>query len=148
MAEDNTGDLELILHCRAHAAASANTALSPVSPSPAPSTDFNVESSPDPAPNHTSTKQPHTLHNSLTLSDGNVSDVPNAAPSAKKAKPTTKSATGPPSNISIISIDDIDNPQDKLLNKTDPTTDIRNFFSKAPCALGQDKDHMQCKLCQ
>ena len=151
LAEDNAGDLELTSHRRAHAAASANAAPSPASPSPDPSTDFYVESSPDgpdPPPYRTSTKRPHALRNSLTLSDGDFSDVPDAAPSAKKAKPTTKSAAGPPSDVSIISIDDVDNPQDEPLNKSDPTADIRNFFSDVPRAPGQDKDRMQCKLCE
>ena len=49
--------------------------------------------------------------------------------------------------MSIIDIDDIDDPQDERLNRSDPTADIKFFFSPVPRLQGQSKRRMKCNLC-
>jgi hypothetical protein len=48
----------------------------------------------------------------------------------------------------IIEIDNIDNMKMEQLNKSNPTTDIKEFFVATPHILGQDKPCMSCKLCK
>ena len=55
--------------------------------------------------------------------------------------------TGLHADVSIILIDDVDDPQDEHLNKTDPTADIREFFIAVPPGPGETKTCMKCNLC-
>ena len=84
---------------------------------------------------------------SLTTSDGapHTSDI-NPAPKAKKSKTllTSGDLEGP---MSIIDINDIDDPQDEQLNRSNPTANIKFFFSPAPRLQGQSKRCMKCNLC-
>jgi hypothetical protein len=47
----------------------------------------------------------------------------------------------------INELDDIDNPNDEPLNRTDATVDIKRFFTPAPRVPGQPKKRMKCDLC-
>ena len=84
---------------------------------------------------------------SLTTSDGapHTSDI-NPAPKAKKSKTllTSGDLEGP---MSIIDINDIDDPQDEQLNRSNPTANIKFFFSPVPRLQGQSKRCMKCNLC-
>jgi hypothetical protein len=48
---------------------------------------------------------------------------------------------------SITELDDIDDPNDEPLNRTDATADIKRFFMPAPRVPGQPKKRMKCDLC-
>jgi hypothetical protein len=158
LTADNAGDLELSSHRRAVASASA--ALTVRSPSP-----FLPESS-SPPPTDTddnlsqarsSSKRPsQAIRSSLSLdsvivvspttSDDGGDHALSSEPKTKKAK---KSAiSGDDSQVSIIDIDDIDNPNTELLNKSSPTADIKEFFSLAPRQPGQPKRRMKCNICE
>ena len=122
-------------------------------------TDLDEGSLPNPAPARTSTKRLHAQPlscNLLIINDNAsantiVTEVPVGASKAKKLKMTpgqhAMGASGLQTDISIISIDDVDDLQTERLNKTNPTADIKEFFSVMPCVPGQDKVRMQCKLC-
>ncbi len=120
--------------------------------------DLDEGSLPNPAPARTSTKRLHAQPLSCLLiinddagADTIVTEVPTGALKVKKLKMTpgqhATGASGLQTNISIISIDDVDDLQTEWLNKTNPTADIKEFFSVMPCVPGQDKVRMQCKLC-
>ena len=55
----------------------------------------------------------------------------------------TKSLPDP----SITELDDIDDPNDEPLNRTDATANIKRFFMPAPRMPGQPKKRMKCDLC-
>ena len=166
LTADNVGELELTMHRRAVASASAAlTAPPPNSSSPFP------ESSPPPLTNTddatTDSLQVQTVRSltkrcseaissllsldsiiilSLTTSD----DGPIAAPTSKKTK-TSPSSCQELSHVladsSIIDIDDINDPREERLNKSNPTADIKYFFSAVPHIPGQSKRWMKCNLC-
>jgi hypothetical protein len=91
--------------------------------------------------------------NSFLLVDTDTTDAINSAPKVKKAKmtlgpdQTVSQPSGLHADISIISIDDIEDPQSEQLNKTDATADIKEFFTSVPPGPGQDKVCMKCNLC-
>lgn len=161
---ENAGDLVLTSHCRAVASATARLAAPPpqqhahsslaseLSGSTAPK-DFVAESlSPDPVPTRTSTKRPLAQHDPLIIdNDTDTTDVPEDAQKQKKPKKTPgqvgQHATGLQTDISIIEIDDVDDPRNEWLNKTHPSADIKQFFVAVPRVPGQAKGRMQCKLC-
>ena len=88
---------------------------------------------------------------SIIIVSPTTSDDLSHAHKAKKKK--TSAASGDQelsrglSSVSIIDIDDIDNPLDKRLNKSNPTADIKEFFLLAPHMPGQPKRRMKCNLC-
>jgi hypothetical protein len=47
----------------------------------------------------------------------------------------------------INELDDIDDPNDEPLNRTDATANIKRFFMPAPRVPGQPKKRMKCDLC-
>ena len=78
-----------------------------------------------------------------------ITDVQDNTPKSKKTKVTpNQPATRLQHETSIIEIDNLDDPLTERLNKTNPTADIKMFFTPVPRVLGQDKGRMQCKLCK
>jgi hypothetical protein len=175
LTADNAGELELTSHCRAIASAfSASTAsrldyrpaTSPITSSPLP------ESSPPPltatenssslgsSPVRGSSKRPScptrsTLsHDSIitistSTSDDADTDIDalDTAHRLKKAKAVPSGDQEDHTDTSIIDIDNIDDPNDEPLNKSDPTADLKYFFTLAPRLPGQSKTRMKCYLC-
>ncbi|KAH9006048.1 hypothetical protein EDB84DRAFT_1447613, partial [Lactarius hengduanensis] len=154
LSAENAGSLELTSHRRAVASASlaaAPTPLLPVSESTPTGLESSDEpsSSPDPV-SARMTKQPRAIPPAVSDNqgdDGNTTDVPDDAPAAKKVKTTSGQAIGLQADISIISIDDVDNLENERLNKSDPTADLKEFFSAMPPLPGQEKGRMLCKSC-
>jgi hypothetical protein len=73
-------------------------------------------------------------------------------PAAKKAK-TLKPLDavdnlGMHTDVQVMDINDTSDPHKEALNKTDPTADIKAFFSSAPPAPSQTKLQMSCDLCK
>ena len=83
-----------------------------------------------------------------TSADDTDADTPNMAQNPKKAKVNAPGDQGEPSEISVINIDDIQDPDDERLNKSQPTADIKRFFVAHLCP-GQTtgKPRMKCTLC-
>jgi hypothetical protein len=77
--------------------------------------------------------------------------IDNDMPAAKKAKTLRPSDTvddmGMHTDVQVMDINDVSDPREEALNKTDPTADIKFFFSPAPPAPGQTKVQMSCDLC-
>ncbi|KAH9162653.1 hypothetical protein EDB89DRAFT_1913142 [Lactarius sanguifluus] len=155
---ENAGNLELTSHRRAVAVASAGLASTPQPSSPVPEpfvsttpTDVNVEPSspgPGPVPTQTSTKRPGQLSSHSTLDTDDNAGIAVDVPKAKKLKKTPgQLTTGLQTDVSIIEIDDVDDLQNERLNRTDPTADIKAFFTAVPHVLGQNKERMRCNLC-
>ncbi|KAH9038183.1 hypothetical protein EDB85DRAFT_2141936 [Lactarius pseudohatsudake] len=120
-------------------------------PTPTP-TDLDVRSSdlsPDPVSARTtkqSCAQPLSRNPPVIGDDGNttgdVPESPDDALAAKKLKTTSGQGIGLQADISIILIDDVDNLATERLNKTDPTADLKEFFSAMPHVPGQEKGRM------
>ena len=159
LTSDNAGEILLTSHRRAIVSAAGLAASSapssPVSERPGSTapTDFDVASSPDP-PRRTSIKRAYALANIPVVDNGADTidvEVDTDSHKSKKSKATStpgQSAARPQYNLSIISIDDTDDPQSERLNKTDATADIKEFFTPMPRVPGQDKVRMLCKLCE
>ena len=82
-------------------------------------------------------RNPFILHSDTDTDPEIVLDEdPVPKPKAKKAKKARDQGASAASQLhgdaSIITIDDIDDPRDEHLNKTDPTADIREFFVAVP----------------
>lgn len=77
--------------------------------------------------------------------------VDDDVPAAKKAKTLRPSDTvdslGMHTDVQVMDIDDVSDPREEALNKTDPTADLKFFFTSAPPAPGQTKVRMSCNLC-
>jgi hypothetical protein len=161
---DNAGELELASHRKAVASAAtvALTAPAPTFPessplpesSPPPQTD--TDDAMDLSDTRSSFKRSsHTLTSSLSCDSVIVvspttsdADAPDAAPKAKKVKTSGDQALpGIPQDASIIDIDNIDDPRNEPLNKSQPSADIKEFFSRVPSVPGQVKRRMKCNLC-
>jgi hypothetical protein len=162
---DNAGELELSSHRRAVASASVVSARPPLdspvaSSSPLPESSqhplTDTEDDPTPLPARSSSKRPslsaiQSSHSSssiisVTSTTTASSDAPDLDISPKQKKPKTSGVQDVHSETLIIDINDIEDPQTEPLNKTDPTADIKYFFSPVPCILGQPK-RMNCNLC-
>ncbi|KAF8258253.1 hypothetical protein EI94DRAFT_1708159 [Lactarius quietus] len=160
---DNLGEVELIPLCRAIVSTPTDSAPAttssplPVS-SPPPQTDTEDASSvaADPSQARSSTKRPsQPTRSSLSLdsviilspttSDG-PDGFPDTAPQAKKSKTSLTPVGREDTLTSIIDIDDIEDPRDEKLNKSDPTADIKYFFTAVPRVPGQPKGRMRCNL--
>ena len=156
LTSDNAGDLVLTLHHRAVVSAGLAVPSTPSSsvserlPSRAP-TDTDVASLPGPPP-RTSTKRPqaHISSNMLVVDNGtSIAKVQDDTPKSKKPKATPgQPAAQLQHEMSIIEIDDLDDPLTEQLNKTSPTADIKMFLTPVPQVPGQNKACMQCKLCE
>ena len=106
---------------------------------------------PDPAPLRTKRPRPQPVlcDQPTTDDDTDLTDVLDNAPEPKKAKTTSdQPATGLQADISIISIDDVEELQNERLNKNDPTADIKEFFTALPAVPGHGKGRVLCKLCR
>jgi hypothetical protein len=161
---DNAGELELSSHCRAVASASVASARPPLdspvaSSSPLPESSqhpsMDTEDDPTPLPARSSSKRPslsavQSLHSSssiisVTSTTTASSDAPDLDDTPKQKKPKTSGVQDVHSET-LINIDDIEDPQTEPLNKTDPTANIKYFFSPVPRISGQPKC-MKCDLC-
>jgi len=77
-------------------------------------------------------------------------DTSSSAPKSKKLKmplPHNPSVSDVQREPSIVDIDDIDNLQDEHLNKSNPTADIKFFFTPLLHQLGHAKGCMRCNMC-
>ena len=161
---DNACVPEVSLHRRDTASMSTLSAAPKVTSSPLP------ESSPppqmdmedtwsiptDPPQARSSLKRPSQTQSLLsvdsviivspTTSDG-PDGTPDTAPQAKKSKTSLTPVSREETLTSIIDIDDIEDPRDERLNKSDPTADIKAFFTAVPHVSGQPKGRMKCNLC-
>jgi hypothetical protein len=162
LAADNAGDLELTSHRRAVVCASVaftdpqpNCSSPLPGSSPPPQTD--VDDAPSPAPDssqgQSSTKRPsQSVKSSLSLdsviivSPTTSDDAPDVAPKTKKPK-NSQALGDVHADISVIDIDDIENPQDEPLNRSNASADIKQFFTVVPRLPGQVKGCMRCNLC-
>ncbi|KAH9009351.1 hypothetical protein EDB84DRAFT_1571258 [Lactarius hengduanensis] len=161
LTADNAGELELTSHRRAVASAAsvvqhrppdspASTTVKPTPPNsdnaPAPSLTPS-----DLAPARTSCKRPHDVAVNKPPSVPTLNDDRDGVLNSKKAKtqarPDTDTDTGMHSDVEVMDIDDVDDPRDETLNKTDPTADIKAFFTALPRVPGQAKQRMSCNLC-
>ncbi|KAH9019409.1 hypothetical protein EDB84DRAFT_1566079 [Lactarius hengduanensis] len=170
LTADNAGELELSSHRKAVASASAASKVPPPislstssplpdsSPPPQTDTDDALSLATDLSEVRSSSKRPsQAIRSSLSLDSITVlshttSDAgDDNTPKSKKTKTSPASGVQEPSHIlpdvSIIEIDDIDNPQDERLNKSDPSADIKFFFTTVPRLPGQAKRRMKCNLC-
>ena len=105
-------------------------------------TNSDVGSSPLPDHPVATTKRPHAQ--TITSDDNTDMDGQDLTPKSKKLKPTPSQAAVPvlQNEPSIIEIDDNDNLKSERLNKSSPTTDIKEFFIPLPCEPGQEKGCM------
>ena len=159
LTSDNAGEILLTSHHRAIVSAAGLAALSAPSslvsecPGSTMPTDFDMASSPDPS-HCTSIKRAYALANIPVVNnsaDTTDVEVDTDSHKFKKSKATStpgQSAARPQYNLSIINIDDTNDPQSKQLNKTDTMVDIKEFFTPMPRVPGQDKVCMLCKLCE
>ena len=84
-----------------------------------------------------------------TDDDTDLTEVLDNAPEPKKAKMTPdQPATGLQVDISIISIDNVEDLQNEWLNKNYPTANIKEFLTALPAVLGHGKGRVLCKLCR
>jgi hypothetical protein len=159
--KENVGELEQTSHCGAIMSVSAVSTAPELTSSPLceslppPQMDAEDASSlADPLQAQHSLKHPsHSIQNSLSLdsvivlspttSDG----APDTVPQSKKPKNVLTSGNREDALTSIIDIDNIDDPQDEWLNKSDATADLKYFFTVVPRVAGQAKVGMKCNLC-
>jgi hypothetical protein len=152
------GEPELATHHRvtpstsvALTAAESTSSPLPNSSSPPPTDTEDTSSAADPSQAWSSLKRPaHSIRSSATLdsvvviSPTTSDDIPDPAPQTKKPK---MSLTSSVSQTSIIDIDDIDDPREEQLNKSNATADIQEFFTVVPRLPGQTKGRMKCDPC-
>ena len=163
---DYVGELELTTHHRVTTSTSA--ALTPTmstssplpgsSPPPPMDTEDTLWSSPtaaDPSQAQRSLKRPaHSLQssaslNSIIIVSPTTSDdvLDTSAPQIKKPKTSLRALTSSNSQMSIIDIDNIDDPQDEQLNKSNVIANLQEFFIPVDPLPGQTKGHMKCDPC-
>ena len=158
---DYVGEPELTTHRRVATSTSvALTATTTTSPlpesSPPPPTDTEGTSmAADPSPAQRPLKCPaYSLQSSASLdsiivvSPTTSDDVlDTGAPQTKKPKTTLRALTSSNSQASIIDIDDIDDPQEERLNKSNAIADLQKFFIPVDPLPGQTKGRMKCDPC-
>jgi hypothetical protein len=107
--------------------------------------DCDVATSSDQPTQPSSPKQPSIVIDD----DGDTTDTPEDTLKTKKLKKNSgQQVTGLQAKCSIISIDDVNDIKLEMLNKSDPTANIKEFFIPVPHVPGQEKGCMTCKLCQ
>ena len=157
LTSDNAGAQELSSHRRA--VASANSVAQPRPEAPASLStatlpDLNRTDSltlSDLAPARTSCKRPQASQDGTssapTLIDGHNGNSL-ISKKAKKNRPTTTDldTSEMDSEVQIMDIDDVHDPREEPLSKTDPTADIRAFLTALPRVPGEPKPHMSCNL--
>jgi hypothetical protein len=86
-------------------------------------------------------------HSAIILSP-TTSDA-DTAPTAKRVKaPVASPSRAALTENSIIKIDDIDDPRDKQLNRSNAIADIAFFFELIPVANDQEKHRARCTTCR
>lgn len=166
LTADNAGDLELTSHRRAVANASAALKEPPTSaalkeplacptsrsssplPASSPPPPTDTEDGTDDAFSQSRSSSKRSLSRDSIVVSPTASDVA-SDPTDPTPKRVKSSVAGPPipPDAPIINIDDVDDPLEELLNKTDPTADISHFFTPAPRVPGQPKARMKCIYC-
>lgn len=169
---DNAGELKLTSHCSAVAASTAPPPLPQPTSTPVIISRVIPESSPplpmdtdDEAPpvtdseSHCSSKRTSTSTVKSSLSHDSIISISTTSldadleelvwpPITKKAKKSAPLGDqGEPSEVSVIDIDNIEDPDDELLNKSKKNADILFFFRDAPSLLGQLNGRMKCHYC-
>jgi hypothetical protein len=173
---DDAGELELSSRCKAVTSVTVSADSAPLAtrPSSTPATTPSLppESSPypptdteDDTTDSARRSSKRTSHDTIksTLSNDSVitiatsddtdadADAHNKVRNPKKAKTSAmlgdQAIQGEHSDISIIDIEDIKDPDDERLNKSEPTADIKHFFTAIPSLPGQTKRRMKCTLC-
>jgi hypothetical protein len=145
-AKFTDGSSDVLPTLTSHRTAPTTTA-SPGSPSEllgtTTPTDLDVGSSPD-VPTRTSTKRPHAQVAQPISSD--TADVPQPEDALRSKKSKKTPATLPQKEASIIEIED-DTKYD-LLNNSDATADIKEFFTAPVKEPDQEKARVECKKCK
>ena len=177
LTADNAGELELTSHRRAVVSASMQSSVvstaSDLVCRPAPTSSPLPESSPPPltdTEDTSSVADPQARGSSKrssyrtvksTLSNNSIITISTSASASDDVDLVAletfdsmhklkKAKISPPSgvdDVSIINIDDIQDPEDEPLNRSDPTADLKFFFTPTPRLPGQAKGRMRCYLC-
>jgi len=163
---DNIGQIEISAHRSAvtsvvarHGLASFSTQVPNVPNEPNVPTSDDAPATPDsatalhkcPLGSHQSTLSTQSL-STVVSSDpslDNYTDSPDDNVNHKKTKKSHDSSSDNVdihSNVKIMDIDDIEDPQESL-NKSNPMADLKNFFSNMPRLLDQTKQCVRCNLC-
>ena len=169
LTAENAGQLELSTHCRAVASASTLAAPTrgetTVAMSGPPGSTPSITSLPSPLPDlqprvdktlaprcRPSDLAPqssgkHLANNTssarVSTPTMSVDDIDDGMPTTKKAKTVWPSDTldslGMHSDVQVMDIDNVSDPRKESLNKSDPTADIKFFFTLVPSPPGQAK---------
>ena len=93
----------------------------------------------------------HNTEHTRGSSPSTSIDDPVDTPTLKKTRTLQPSDTlddlGMHTDVLVMDMDDASDPREEALNKTDPTADLKYFFTSAPPAPGQTKARMRCNLC-
>jgi hypothetical protein len=175
LTADNAAKLELSSHRRVVASASAHRRSSTscmlssadLDPRPSPDSD-TVDNSPMPPlstpwpSDHTwtSSKWPRASHAgvnappsaSTLISEDNealtgLSTLKKAKKSARPAGKTVADVLEAHLDVEIMNIDNVDDPREESLNKTDATADIKACFTVLASAPGEEKTCVTCDWC-
>ena len=177
LTAENAGQLELSTHRRAVASASALAAPTrgettvatsgppgstpPITSSPLPLPDLQPQVDKTLAPRYRpSDSAPQSSGKRLANNTSSarastpaasVDDINDGMPTTKKAKTVRPSDTldslGMHSDVQVMDIDDVSDLRKESLNKSDPTADIKFFFTLVPSPPGQAKVRVRCNLC-
>ena len=139
LSPDNAGELELSVR---HSAVASTSSVDQHQPAT-----FKILTEPATLPSltapdlRTSSKRPQVSY------DG--SNVPSSIPNSKKAKIDGQPSTDTDTSVinSGVRIMDVAHPHDESLNKTDPSADIKAFFTPLPRVPGRPKPRVSCNLC-
>jgi len=159
LTAENASDLELSSHHRVVTSAVNTTTVAPVvTCEPTMTTPSSLSATSTPPLPRTEESQPEDFMlgrsstkrgTASTPSFSSIGNFSNAPPHPEKVKATEASslnASGMHSDVKIMEIDDIEDPCDEPLNKTNHMADIKHFFTPIPCLPGA-KPHVKCNLC-
>ena len=122
------------------------------SPSPSPPDDLDSDSHVDKNLQQTGKRPAASTTTRESSPATSINDNEHDMPTAKKPKTLGPSDTlddlGMHTDVQVMDIDDVSDPREEVLNKTDPAADIKFFFTTAPPAPGQTKTRMGCNLCR
>src|SRR6266404_9670332 len=79
--------------------------------------------------------------------DDTDTDPPNEDTRSKRAKrlaPDSSADISLNSDVQIVDINDIEDPRSERLNKTNPTADLKHFFTTLACVSNEPKQRTRC----
>src|SRR6266404_7761306 len=114
------------------------SACLPDEPSPRDSDTKQFLLTPVPGVSH---KRPRAFHKSI--SESSLDDSHDKKHNSKKAR---TNAPDNNANVQIVDIDNVASPEEPL-NKSDPTADIKAFFTTLPRLSDESKRRVSCNLC-